>query len=394
MTANQPTRLKTDDFSWNDYPVLETFKSAAGTFVKNVDGHVEIWAASRDWFMEEWGRDTFISLPGLLLVSGRFEDARKIFRRFAKFEKDGLIPNKIEKDCVLYNTADAPMWFIQTVKKYLNYTKDIVFVNDMLPVMRRIIGAYKNGISYQRYGNNQIIRMDEDCLINSPAQATWMDADCFGKSCPITPRNGKTVEINALWYDNLRFLSHIDNDYESLAVMVKKSFNKKFWNSSKKCLYDVIEGDSCGKAVRPNMIFAVSHGGDLLSASRQKMIVKRVESELLTPGGLRTLSPKDSQYKGTYDTYLPVEQKDLAYHQGSAWPWLMGGFCDALAKTGKKNKIPKMLGPLARFCLESPYKSLPELFSGNPPYEPGGTTSQAWSIAEVLRILVEHKIVF
>ena len=392
MAANQETRLKTEDFEWEKYPVIETFKAAANMFVKNVDGHTEIWAASRDWFMEEWGRDTFVSLPGLLLVSGRFEEARNVFRRFVSFEKEGLIPNKIENG-INYNTADAPLWFIQSMKKYLRYTKDMGFVNDMLPVMRRIIGAYKSGASYQKYGKEQLIKMNEDCLVVSPEQATWMDADCFGRSCPVTPRNGKVVEINALWYDSLRFLSQIDSDYESIANVAKKSFNKRFWNSSKKCLYDVVDGDPNGKAVRPNMIFAVSHGGDLLSASRQKMIVKRVERELLTPGGLRTLSPKDSYYKGTYDTSLPVEQKDLAYHQGSAWPWLMGSFCDALAKVGKGKNIPKLLGPLARFCLESPYKSLPELFSGDPPYEPGGTTSQAWSVAEVLRVLVEHKII-
>ena len=393
MSANQETRLNTEEFDWSKYPVLETFKSAANLFVKNVDGHVEIWAASRDWFMEEWGRDTFVSLPGLLLVSGRFDEAKQVFRRFEKFEKEGLIPNKITDGSTVYNTTDAPLWFIQAVKKYLRYTKDMGFVNDMLPVMRRIIGAYKNGASYQKYGKEQVIRMDEDCLIVSPEQATWMDADCFGKACPITPRNGKVVEINALWYDSLRFLSQIDDDYESIANVVKKSFNKKFWNPTKKCLYDVVDGDPHGKAIRPNMVFAVSHGGDLLSESRQKMIVKKIESELLTPGGLRTLSPKDSCYKGNYDTSLPVEQKDLAYHQGSAWPWLMGGFCDALAKVGKGDKIKNYTAPLARFCLESPFKSLPELFSGNPPYEPGGTTSQAWSVAEVLRILVEHKIV-
>jgi predicted glycogen debranching enzyme len=393
MSANQETRLKTEDFDWSKYPVLETFKSTANQFIKNIDGQVEIWAASRDWFMEEWGRDTFVSLPGILLVNGRFEEAKSVFRRFASFEKEGLIPNKINKGNVMYNTADAPMWFIQAVKKYLRYTKDMGFVNDMLPVMRRIIGAYKNGASYQRYGNDRVIKMDDDGLIISPAQATWMDADCFGKACPITPRNGKTVEVNALWYDNLRFLSQIDNDYESLAIQVKKSFNKRFWNSSEKCLYDVVDGDPHGRAVRPNMVFAVSHGGDLLSARRQKMIVRKVEKELLTPGGLRTLSPKDSYYRETYDTYLPVEKKDLAYHQGSAWPWLMGGFCDTLAKVGKSKKIKNYIAPLVRFCLESPFKSLPELFSGNPPYEPGGTTSQAWSVAEVLRVIVEHKVV-
>jgi len=392
MAANQETRLKTDEFVWKDYPILETFKSATNTFVKNIDGDVQIWAASRDWFMEEWGRDTFISLPGILLVNGRFEEAREIFKRFARFEKNGLIPNRIQKNNIVYNSVDASMWFIQAVKSYLKYTNDFEFVNDMLPVLRRIIGSYKNGTSYEKYGKKQTIKMDKDGLIISPAQATWMDADCFGKGQPITPRNGKAVEINALWYDNLRFLSKMDKDYVSLVLKVKKSFNK-FWNKSKNALFDVIEGDTQGKSIRPNMIFAVSHCEDLLSKNRQKLIVKKVEKELLTPGGLRTLSPKDSNYKGTYDTYLPIEQKDLAYHQGTAWPWLMGAFCDALAKVGKSNKIAKVIGPLVRFCLESPYKSLPEVFSGDYPFEPGGTTSQAWSVAEVLRVIVEHKIV-
>lgn len=391
MAANQETRLKTEDLNWKKYPVLETFKSAASTFVKRVENEVQIWAASRDWFMEEWGRDTFVSLPGILLTSRRFDDAKRVFWRFAKLEKKGLIPNRIGEN-IEYNTADAAMWFIQAVKSYLKYTGDSKFVDDMLPVMRRIIGAYKNGAYYVKNGEKQRIWMDEDGLIMSPAQATWMDADCFGKSQPVTPRNGKAVEINALWYDNLRFLSKLDNDYGPLADSVKKSFNKKFWNRSEKCLYDVIEGDEHGRAVRPNMIFVVSHAGDLISMARQKQIVKKVKKELLTPGGLRTLSPKDSCYKGTYDTYLPVEQKDLAYHQGTAWPWLMGAYCDALAKVGKVEEIPKAIGPLARFCLESPFKSLPEVFSGDPPYEPGGTTSQAWSVAEVLRILFEHKV--
>jgi len=390
MAANQETRLKTDDFDWKKYPVLETFKSAASTFVKRLDKGAQIWAASRDWFMEEWGRDTFISLPGILLTSRRFDDAKKVFKKFARFEKNGLIPNRISNK-MEYNAADAPMWFIQSVKSYLKYTRDSRFVDDMLPVMRRIIGAYKNGASYEKYGEKQTIWMDEDGLIMSPAQATWMDADCFGKQ-PVTPRNGKAIEINALWYDNLRFLSKLDRDYGPLADAVKKSFNKKFWNKSKKCLYDVIDGDAHGRATRPNMIFAVSHAGDLISMTRQKQIVKKVKKELLTAGGLRTLSPKDPSYKGTYDTYLPVEQKDLAYHQGTAWPWLMGAYCDALAKVGKKEEIIKAITPLVRFCLESPYKSLPEVFSGNPPYEPGGTTSQAWSVAEVLRVLVEHKV--
>jgi predicted glycogen debranching enzyme len=391
MAANQETRLKTEEFDWEKYPVLETFRSAADMFVKNVDGHVEIWAASRDWFMHEYGRDTFISLPGLLLVNGRFEEAKQVFRRFASFEKNGLVPNTIQNGKIEYNSADASMWFIRALEKYFDYTNDSEFVNDMLPVIRRIVGSYKHGTYYERYGKTLEIKMDDDCLIISPEQGTWMDADCFGKTRCITPRNGKAVEVNALWYGNIRFLSKFDGDYASLADKVKKSFNKKFWNKDEKALFDVIEGDPHSGAIRPNMLFAVLT--DLLSKSRQAQVFKSVEKDLLTPGGLRTLSPRDSHYKGTYDTSLPFEQKDLAYHQGTAWPWLIGAYCDVLAKVGKGKNIKKSIGPLVRFCLESPYKSLPEVFSGNPPYEPGGTTSQAWSVAEVLRVLAEHKIV-
>jgi predicted glycogen debranching enzyme len=391
MTANQETRLKTTDFSFENQPVLQTFKNAANMFIKNVDGETRIWAASRDWFMEEWGRDTFVSLPGLLLVNGRFEEAKSIFRRFAKFENNGLIPNIIKKrGGVVYNSVDASLWFMHALKRYVEYTHDAEFVNDMLPLLRRIVGAYKNGTCFMRFGKKQKIEMDADGLIKSPVQATWMDADGFGRICPVTPRNGKVVEANVLWYDDLRFLSKFDIDYTSLGDQVKKSF-KKFWNKDENCLYDVIEGDPHGSAIRPNMLFAVTT--DLLSKARQKQVVSVVEKDLLTPGGLRTLSPRDSYYIGTYDTFLPSEQKDLAYHQGTAWPWLMGVYCDALNVVGKGGRIRNVIGPLVRFCLESKYKSLPEVFSGDYPYEPGGTKSQAWSVAEVLRILVEHKVV-
>ena len=165
---------------------------------------------------------------------------------------------------------------------------------------------------------------------------------------------------------------------------------------------DVIEGDPHGGAVRPNMVLAVSHGGDLLPENRQIGVVESAQKDLLTPGGLRTLSPRDSQYRGIYDTYQPMNKKDLAYHQGTAWPWLIGPYCDAQATVRQhqgestasiREEIARVIAPLARFCVESPYKSLPELFSGDPPYEPGGTTSQAWSIAEVLRIIDKHNII-
>jgi predicted glycogen debranching enzyme len=416
MVGNQPTRLvcgEDDDSFWEKYPVLETFLHAADSFVKHVGGTVQIWAANRDWFLEEWGRDTFISFPGVLLVTRRFDEAKQVVRDFATYEKNGLIPNRIKKNTIEYNSVGAPLWFIQALKSYWQYTGDLSFVTEMLPVLRRIIDAYKNGTSYERFGKKQIIKMDEnDALIVRPPQATWMDADPSGTGRTIvTPRNGKAVEINALWYDNIRFLATLERqeknllkakDYDSLADDIKKSFNSKFWNWSENALLDVIEGDPHGGAIRPNMVLAVSHGGDLLPENRQIGVVESTHKDLLTPGGLRTLSPRDSQYRGIYDTYLPANKKDLAYHQGTAWPWLIGPYCDALASVRQhqgesassiRDEIARNTGPLVRFCVESPYKSLPELFSGNPPYEPEGTTSQACSVAEVLRILEKYNII-
>ena len=416
MVGNQPTRLvygEDDDSFWEKYPILETFMHAADSFVKHVGGTVQIWAANRDWFLEEWGRDTFISFPGILLVTKRFDEAKQVVRDFATYEKNGLIPNRIKKNKIEYNSVGAPLWFIQALKSYWQYTGDLSFVTEMLPVLRRIIDAYKNGTSFERFGKEQTIKMDEnDALIVSPPQATWMDADPSGTGETIvTPRNGKAVEINALWYDNMRFLATLERqeknlfkakDHDSLADDIKKSFNSKFWNWSENALLDVIEGDAHGGAIRPNMVLAVSHGGDLLPQNRQTGVVESAKRDLLTPGGLRTLSPRDSQYRGIYDTYLPANKKDLAYHQGTAWPWLIGPYCDALASVrlfqGKnassiRQEIARNIGSLVRFCVESPYRSLPEVFSGDSPYTPGGTTSQAWSVAEVLRTLKKHNIV-
>ena len=409
MTGNQPTRLV--DFLYEDL-VFDTFVKAADSFVKHQYGSTQIWAASRDWFLEEWGRDTFISLPGILLATKRFSEATEIMKNFAKHEKDGLIPNRIQKDQTIYNTADAPMWFIQAAKSHWKYSGDLNLVKEMLPLLRKIIDCYKKGTSYQRFGSDQIIKMDEnDALVASPAQATWMDADPSGTGQAIvTPRNGKTVEINALWYDNLRFLAKLEKqeknlanarDYDSLAGDVKKSYNDKFWNASENALFDVVEGDPHGGAIRPNMVFAISHGGDLLPDDRKTEVFESARKDLLTPGGLRSLSPRDSHYIGVYDTYLPIDRKDWAYHQGTVWPWLIGPYCDALAIVRKsqgqkteaiRSEIFCVIGPLLRFCIESPYKSLPEVFSGDPPHAPGAITSQAWSVAEILRILDKHGV--
>lgn len=413
MPANQLTKLSSfdevDEKFWNEKPILETLKTATNFFLKYIDNTVQIWAASRDWFMEEWGRDTFISLPGLLLVNKKFEEARKIFERFGSYEKDGLIPNRINNNEIIYNSADASLWFIRAQEEYVKYTNDWGFIKKIMPINKKILESYINGTGYFRYGKFQRIYMDKDYLIVSPPQATWMDADAFGKIPPVTPRNGKAVEINSLFYKAIKFIEIAEEKtniktnlpIKEIRENLKKSFEKKFWNEKINALYDVIEGDPNGASIRPNMIIAVSDGEDLIPIDKQISVFNVVKEHLLTPGGLRTLSPTDPNYKGTYNTYLPIEEKDLSYHQGTAWPWLFGRYIDTLVKIMKykneneesiKKEIKRVLGPIVKFCLESEYKSLPELFSGDWPYEPGGTTSQAFSVAEVLRVIIEYKI--
>ncbi|MFA6091626.1 MAG: 4-alpha-glucanotransferase [Elusimicrobiota bacterium] len=432
------------------------FKAAADAFVKHFNGGTQIWAASMDWFMEEWGRDTFISLPGLLLATGRYEEAKKNIRGFAKYENNGIIPNKVwdasrwnpqKPEGADYNNADGSMWFIQAVKKYEDYVSDPAFSREMLPILRSIVDNYAKGTGYNYHDRFNPITMDSDGLIISPAQSTWMDADPEGKDHPVTPRNGKTVEINALWYANLRFLARLERRegnaaaamrYDERADLVKKSFNDKFWfetednkrdwGGSGGALRDVVEGDSHGEAIRPNMLFAVSHGEDLLTVERQAAVVLAATRDLLTPYGLRTLSPRDSHYRAFYETWRPAMEKDQAYHQGTVWPWLMGPYADALARVRRsqgwdedriKTELRQLLRPLASFLVEGPVGSLPEVFNGSWQHElmknfsladplglgplicrsfinqgpGGGTRSQAWSVAETLRVMHEYGLI-
>ncbi len=410
MLANQSTKLLPDieplDFLYQPQ-TLSIFEAAANQFIKAPNGTTEIWAASNDWFLEEWGRDTFIALSGLLLTRGRYREAREVFEHFAKYERNGLIPNAIRESAVLYNTADASLWYITALNQYLKATADHDFIERMMPTIRSIIDNYINGTEYERFGNTYQIALDSnDCLIYSPAQASWMDADPSenGESI-VTPRKGKCVEINALWYAALRFAVELRSGgqenkyYAELAEKVKSSFANRFWNDQNGYLFDVIDSDAAAAndaALRPNQVIAISHGYDLIDPDQQFSILTVIKNKLLTPGGLRTLSPDDPHYHGSYNTSDPIPVKDLAYHQGTAWPWLIGPYCDALEIVLSQRRVPaekinravaETIAPLVKFCIDSEFKSLPELFSGNPPYDPGGTTSQAWSVAEVLRIL-------
>ena len=412
MPANQSTLLNPQaqltPSQWQQ--AVDLLERAAQGFVhKTPENEYEIWAASEDWFFEPWGRDTFISLPGLLLSTERFEEARCVFLHFARYERKGLIPNRILPDSVMYNTVDASLWFIVSLEKYLETTGQKAFVLSLLPVVRNIIQHYKQGTYFQRQGRLNGIMVDShDGLVMCPPQTTWMDADPSGAGdSVVTPRDGKPVEINALWYRSLRFFASLTEDRAEadkatkLANQVKISFNQKFWNEREQCLLDVVEGDPHTGAIRPNQIFAVSHGGDLLSPQHQAEVLHSVSHDLLTPCGLRTLSPRDSYYKGHYDTFAPMDIKDWAYHQGTVWPWLLGPYIDALhiirSQEGADEEIIQqeirgLIMPLCDFLLNADCQSLPEVFSGDTPHEPGGTRSQAWSVSEILRVIRQYDL--
>ena len=394
--------------------MLAALEGAAEGFIRREQGEVRLLASSLDWFQEEWGRDACISLPGLLLVRGRFADARQALTRWARFLKDGLLPIRIppgppDARAVLeYNSADAPLWFLQAAQAYFHYTGDAAFLAGLVPRLEDLLGHYRDGTAYVRLGRTCRLGMDGDGLLITPPQATWMDAQPEGRGGPVTPRHGKAVEINALWYAGLRFLARAERGldraaqaraWDGLADRCGDAFREKF-PAPGTGLYDVIEGDPAGASLRPNMLIAAGLGGDLLEPGTRAAVLVAAR-ELLTPFGLRTLSPRDPMYQGRYHTESPPAEKDLAYHQGTAWPWLMGAYSDALARertaqgAGRPEiagEIAALLAPLAEYLLAAPQRSLPEVFDGDAAHRPGGTRSQAWSVAEVLRAYREHAL--
>ena len=291
--------------------------------------------AGYHWF-SDWGRDTMIALPGLTLPTGKHEVARSILRTFAQHVDQGMLPNRFPDagEAPEYNTVDATLWFFEAARAYLAYTGDLDFVrNELYPVFADIISWHVRGT---RYG----IKVDPSGLLSSGEQGvqlTWMDAK-FG-DWVVTPRRGKPVEIQALWYNALCIMADLasrfgdeagQKRYRNMATVASYSFNCLFWNENTGCLYDVINGASPDPSIRPNQIFAVSLTHSMLSSERATRVVEKVQEHLLTPYGLRTLAPTDPQYRGRY-TGGPRE-RDGAYHQGTVWPWLMGPFLTAYIK--------------------------------------------------------------
>lgn len=365
--------------------------------------------AGYPWFLD-WGRDTLISFEGLLLLTKRYNMAKEVLKTNIRDIKFGLIPNGYSgyDNRPLYNSADSSLLLFEQVIKYLNYTNDMEFVKEtMYPVMEKIIDAYSHKIDVD--GNN--IYLDEDNLISAgteSTQITWMDVKIGNYA--VTPRNGKTVELNALWYNALKIMEQLSNkienkekskEYAEMAEKTKDSFNKKFYNEAKKCLYDVL-GD--GK-IRPNQLFALSLTYQVVDTTSEiaTYIVDTVKEKLLNSYGLKTLAEGEEGYVEIYegDSY----KRDSSYHQGITWPWLLGLYYNALKNIinntknkEDKEKYSKELDDLVentkttfRKEMNERYTigSISEIYDSVEPFKARGAFAQAWSVAEILRIITK-----
>ena len=344
-------------------------------------------------FFEDWGRDTMIALPGICISTGRFESAKSILRTFACYEKDGLMPNLFPEgeNEPLYNTVDAALLFINCVWLYYEKTQDIKFVEEMYPVMQRIISGYERGTNFN-------IHMEEDGLISAGAgldQVTWMDVR-VGEILP-TPRHGKPVEINAYWYNALCIMQKFSEilkrteaqEYRKLACKVKESFVREFWMEENQCLKDVISGTKADMQIRCNQIWAVSMPFTMLDEEKERQIVDMVFEKLYTPYGLRTLEPKDEEFHACYGGEMI--KRDLAYHQGTVWTFPMGGYYLAYLKVNKNSKeakktVAKQMEVLESAMREGCIGQLPEIYDGEIPVSSKGCFAQAWSVGEILRV--------
>jgi len=355
--------------------------------------------AGLPWFTD-WGRDTMIAFTGLTLCTKRFKEAEEILLTFARYIRHGIVPNMFPDDNMppLYNTVDASLWYFYAVYQYLHYNPAAeaeAFVKEQIfPHLKEIISAYEKGTDFSIY-------MEDDGLIHAGSgldQITWMDVRVG--DWVATPRHGKPVEINALWYNALRIMESLcekfDEDasaYRTRANQVKESFNAKFWDSSNQCLFDVVDGDEPDDHIRPNQVYAVSLPFSLLPEEQEKAVVALVEKELFVGCGLRSLAPDHPDYHGIYCGALA--KRDAAYHQGTAWGFLLGGFFSAYMKVNHHSSSAaanavRMLEPVRKHLTDSGcIGSISEIFDGDAPHNPRGCYAQAWSVGEVLRCYCE-----
>ena len=342
-------------------------------------------------FFEDWGRDTMIALPGVCISTGQYETAKEILRTFAVHERRGLMPNLFPEggNEPLYNTVDAALLFINCVYLYYQAAGDRVFVQEMYPVMERIIKAYREGTDYG-------IHMDEDGLIQSGEglwQVTWMDVR-VGDILP-TPRHGKPVEINAYWYNALCIMDELAETadkkavYTQLKEKVKASFVDKFWMDDKKCLKDLVSGTKADAQIRCNQIWAVSLTFTMLDPEKEQQVVETVFEKLYTPYGLRTLEQEDQEFHGLYQGKM--EDRDMAYHQGTVWTFPLGAYYLAYLKVNQyspeaKEIVREQLEVMEAAMREGCIGQLPEIYDGENPTRSKGCFAQAWSVGEILRV--------
>ena len=344
--------------------------------------------AGYHWF-GDWGRDTMISLEGLTLCTGRHREAGAILRTFSNYVRDGLLPNLFPEGerQALYHTVDATLWYFHAIDRYVATTGDSSILTDLFAVLESIVDHHLAGTHFGIHAD------PADGLITAAAQGyqlTWMDAKVDG--WVVTPRRGKPVEIQALWYNALCLMAgwatvlHKPADrYIEIAARVQEHFNARYWNKSTNCLFDVIDGpDGADASIRPNQIFTMSLAHPILNEHHRRSVLQVVRDQLVTPYGLRTLSPGHPDFKAHYRGNL--RERDAAYHQGTVWPWLIGHFIDAwMRATGDRVYARKLLAAFPDHLHDAGVGSISEIFDATEPYLPGGCIAQAWSVAEVLR---------
>lgn len=370
---------------------------AADAFIVKRKDNLSTIIAGYPWFTD-WGRDTMIALPGLTLVTKRFNEARNILAAFAEVCDQGMIPNRFPDhgETPDYNSVDATLWYVHAIDRYLAYTGDIDFVRETLwPTIKEIITWFNKGTRYN-------IHVDADGLLYAGepgVQLTWMDAKV--DDWVVTPREGKPVEINALWYNALCVAKDLAEkfddpklaaEYAGFAQKVADQFPNAFWNPQTGCLFDCIGPHGPDPAIRPNQVFALSLPHRMLSEEQEKSILTVIQRDLLTPYGLRSLSPLDPAYVGNYGG--GPHSRDGSYHQGTVWGWLIGAFVTAWVRVNKNSPAvhhtaQRFLDPLRKHLQDYGLGQISEIFDGDPPHTPRGCYAQAWSVAETLRAYVE-----
>jgi predicted glycogen debranching enzyme len=380
---------------WN-HESLASLALAADQFIVKRGSYSTI-IAGYHWFTD-WGRDAMISLAGICLSTGRTDEAKQILLQFSESVSEGMLPNRFPDygEVPEYNTIDATLWFFNAIYQYYKYTGDKKFVTSLLPVLKDIVAWHYKGTRYN-------IKVDSDELLSGGqegVQLTWMDAKVG--DWVVTPRRGKPVEINALWYNALSILGLLlaetgsleeSETYRIKAEKVLKSFNTLFWNESQNALFDYVDGEYKNDDIRPNQIYAISLPFPLLAKGRAKKVFETVTTQLLTPMGLRSLAPSQKDYKPFYGG--SIWSRDGGYHQGTVWSFLIGPYIDALFYTkGTKGKkeASEIMNRFLEHLNEAGVGTISEIFDAEYPHSPRGCIAQAWGVGEALRVTVEHEL--